>query len=320
MFTRFISGIKSPLSLTFASVVLLAGCGSSSESTVDTGTPTEENTPFTLDFTAKSAGETVACDTSHNQFGTEELHAISVSDLRFYISNLKFYNENNEEISAELDANDFQRHSEQGFVGLIDFTSNTAGACTDDALGGTERTNTAISGTIIGGTGTVNSVSFDVGVPQAVMKDVIATNTQEDAPTPLNELYWSWASGYRHFVMNFTIENTEEVEGKGLIHLGSRDCGGDGLLALEEKDTCDFVNTPKVTLDNFNPVNDVVVLDIDAMLNNVQFSATGDEVTPTVSCHSNPTQTDCTALFENFGLDITDGSADADANLVFIKE
>lgn len=314
MLTTFTSKMKSTLPLALASAFLLASCGSDSESTV------EENTPFTLDFTAKSAGETITCDTVHNQFGTEELHAVSVSDLRFYVSNIKFYNEENEEVSIELDSNDFQRHSEQGFVGLVDLTSNTSGACADDALGGTERTNSGISGTIIAGSGTVASVSFDVGVPQAVMKEVIATNSQEDAPTPLNELYWSWASGYRHFLMNFTIENTADIAGKGLLHLGSRDCGGDGLLALEEKDTCDFVNTPKVSISNFNPANDTIVLDVDAMLSNVQFAATGDEVTPTVSCHSNPMQSDCAAIFENFGLAITDGSADADNNLVFIKE
>ena len=314
MLATFTSKIKSTLPLTFASIFLLASCGSGSDSSV------EENTPFTLNFKAKSAGETITCDNVHNNFGTEELHAISVSDLRFYVSNIKFFNENDEELNVELDSNAFQRHSEQGFVGLVDLTSNISGACTDDALGGTERTNSGISGTIIAGSGTVSSVSFNVGVPQAVMKDVIATNSQEDAPTPLNEMYWSWASGYRHFLMNFTIENTGDVAGKGLVHLGSRNCGGDGLLALEEKDSCDFVNTPQVSIKNFNPTNDVIVLDIDALLNNVKFAATGEEVTPTVSCHSSPAQTDCLALFENFGIDMLDGSADADANLVFIKE
>ena len=103
-------------------MVLLAGCGSDSESSV------QENTPFSLNFIAKSAGETVTCDNSHNQFGTDELHAIAISDLRFYVSNIKFYNENNEEVSIELASNDFQRQSEQGFVGLIDLTSNTSGA------------------------------------------------------------------------------------------------------------------------------------------------------------------------------------------------
>jgi len=319
MLKKFTSMMKSTLSVTIASTFILAGCGSDSESTIDQGTE-EQNTPFTLDFIAKSAGETVGCDTTYNNFGTQELHSISVSDLRFYVSNIKFYNEANEEVTVELDDNEFQLHSEQGFVGLVDLTSNTEGACADEALGGTERTNSGISGTIIAGKGTVASVSFDVGVPQAVMKDVIATNTQEDAPTPLNEMYWSWASGYRHFLMNFTIENSVELAGKGAIHLGSRNCGGDGLLALEEKDTCDSVNTPHVIIDSFNPVIDTVVLDIDAMLTNVQFAITGDEIVPTVNCHSSPMQVDCAALFENFGLDIADGSADADANLVFIKE
>jgi len=62
MLTSFKSVIKSICSVTFISIFLLAGCGSGSESNV------EENIPFTLDFTAKSAGETISCDTSHNHF------------------------------------------------------------------------------------------------------------------------------------------------------------------------------------------------------------------------------------------------------------
>ena len=306
------SNLKSTLSISLASLVMLAGCGSDSTSEID------KSTPFSLSFSAKSAGELITCDSEHNQFGTEALHSISVSDIRFYVSNIKFLNANNEVLDIELAENDFQLHSDQGFVGLIDLTSNSSGACNDEALGGTQRINTAISGTILDGD--VASISFDVGVPQAVMKDVIATNTQEDAPTPLNEMFWSWASGYRHFLMNFQIENAAEISGKGLVHLGSTKCGGEGLLALENKETCDSVNTPKVTINNFDPTENTIVINVDALLNNVTFAATGDEVVPTVACHSNPMQTDCATIFENFGLNITDGNADADANLVFNKE
>ncbi|MBU2870691.1 MbnP family copper-binding protein [Colwellia sp. E2M01] len=357
MFNKFTPAIKSVLSvklatMSLASAALLVGCGSDSESVI------EENAPFTLNFSAKSAGETVVCDSTHNNFGTADdgLHSISVSDLRFYVSNVKFYDENNNELNVELDSNDFQLNHEQGFVGLVDLTSNTAGACVD---GATERTNESITGTVLNGT--VASVSFDVGVPQAVMQDVIATNTQEDAPTPLNEMYWSWASGYRHFVMEFTIESndvaivehveaaadvaetTEEIHedsgddhsghahsadansttGTGAVHLGSTDCkGADDVFALESQNSCGFVNTPKVTINNFNLATDTVVIDVDAMLLNAKFSADDGESVPTVSCHSfgAAASTDCSALFENFGLSTVDGSADADTNLVFIKE
>jgi hypothetical protein len=32
------------------------------------------------------------------------------------VNNIKFYNDSNEEVTAELDDNDFQRHSEQVFI------------------------------------------------------------------------------------------------------------------------------------------------------------------------------------------------------------
>ncbi|WDT76931.1 MAG: hypothetical protein MPW16_06875 [Candidatus Manganitrophus sp.] len=50
-------------------------------------------------------------------------------------------------------------------------------------------------------------MTFDLGVSQPLMKATIANNTAEGAPSPLNEMYWSWASGYRHFVMNFAVED-----------------------------------------------------------------------------------------------------------------
>ncbi|TYK66119.1 MbnP family copper-binding protein [Colwellia echini] len=314
--------------IALATMMLVTGCDSDSLSEIAKEIEDEikGNTPFTLNFAAKSAGDLVVCNSVYDNFGSADdgLNSISISDLRFYISNVKFYDADNKELTIELDDNDFQRNSDQGFVGLVDLTSNTSGACADEALGGTERTNASISGTLIAATladGTAAKVSFDVGVPQAVMKDVIATNSQEDAPTPLNEMYWSWASGYRHLVMNFTIENSAEEAGKGLVHIGSRNCGGDGLLALEEKDSCDEVNTPTVSFTNFDLANDTIVLDIDELLKNVQFSASGgDEVVPTVACHSSPMQADCAAIFENIGLDITDGTADADTNSVFTKE
>jgi hypothetical protein len=40
-------------------------------------------------------------------------------------------------------------------------------------------------------------VTFEVGVPQHLMKTTIATSSAEGAPSPLGEMYWSWNSGIR---------------------------------------------------------------------------------------------------------------------------
>ena len=78
-------------------------------------------------------------------------------------------------------------------------------------------------------------------------KSVIANNTPEGAPSPLGEMYWSWATGYRHFVFNFTVTAGSGDTGDGYLHVGSLDCGAEGTLALEDRDACGFVNTTEPT-------------------------------------------------------------------------
>lgn len=314
--------------LSLATIFMLSACSSDMENE-------SSMTEFSLNFTAMSGVEEVSCDTMLSGFGTEGHYSVGVSDLRFYVSNLAFYDQYGAEIGMTFNDNEFQLNHDRGFVGLIDLTSNGTGSCTTDAVAngeGTARTNKVITGMMLD-TG-VSKVTFDVGVPQAVMKDVIATQSAEDAPSPLNEMYWSWASGYRHFVMNFSIENMMGTKGEGYIHIGSRDCGDDGgLLALENKESCDFVNTAKVELDNFDPNMNQVVIDIDNLLANLAFSAsmsehgshsstsTDDDMTmdaPSVTCHSAPPamQADCAAIFDNLGLDTEDGSATVSDNKV----
>lgn len=310
---------------TFASLALLSGCSSDSE-TEDEIT----RTPFSLNFSAMNGEQHIDCDTTATGFGAEGHYSVGVSDLRFYVSNIELFDQYGEKIDVEFDSNEFQLNHNLGFVGLIDLTSNSSGTCTSDAIPnseGTARVNNVLTGSMID-IG-VNKITFDIGVPQAIMKQVIATTSAEDAPSPLNEMYWSWASGYRHFVMNFAIESMMGNTGEGYIHVGSRGCGGDSLLALENKEQCDFVNTPKVELSNFEPSMDSIVLRIDHLLAQLSFAPamgghgehSGDSEmmdNPSVTCHSaSPDmQPDCTAIFENFGLSTADGSSSIANNRV----
>ncbi len=115
-----------------------------------------------------------------------------------YVSNVRFYNAEGEEVAVTLDENEFQYSGATGQASLIDLTKNSEGTCANSAIAfaeGTARVNDVITGTTL--VDSVSRVSFDVGVPQALMKDMIATTTPEAAPSPLNEMYWSWATGYR---------------------------------------------------------------------------------------------------------------------------
>lgn len=308
------------LSSGFISLFLLTACGGGSSNT-NLGEETSEQKEFSLNFKAVAGDMDANCNTAINGLGPDGTDTIELRDLRFYISNIKFFDETGAEVTTSFDSNDFQYNSEQGFVALIDLTSNDSGSCDSDEGEGTARTNSVITGEL--DDVVIADISFDIGLPQAVMKDVIATNTAEGAPSPLNEMYWSWASGYRHFVFNFSVMNTIGTYGGGALHIGSRACGGDGLLALEEKDECDFINTPKVVLEGFDPEQNFITVDLAAALADVAFQLPQQDsevATPGVNCHSAPTQADCANIFTNFGLNMQTGSASAQTNMVFGME
>ena len=297
---------------------LLTGCGPASKS---------EPEAFRLAFAATDGGSPVDCTTPADGLGDSGAYSLGISDLRFYVSNLEFRDDAGEVLTTTFDANDFQYQGGTGWVGLIDLTGNTDGTCTGSAVAyseGTARTNDAISGETL--VGDVASITFDVGVPQALMQEVIGSTTAEAAPSPLNEMFWSWATGYRHFVMNATVSDGSE-EGDSYMHVGSTGCAADGELALENQDSCEFVNTPHVEIDAFDLAADSVALDLAALVAGLDFlspiydpdtfEVIGEGVG--VECHSSPDQPDCPVLFDNFGVDIATGEASAANNLVFVS-
>jgi uncharacterized repeat protein (TIGR04052 family) len=286
---------------------------------------TPEVTAFSLQFGAVAGAEEVGCGDAVTGLGPEGAFSIGISDLRFYVSNIVFRDAAGDVVEATLDADEFQYGDETGWVGLVDLTGTTEGDCADGSISfseGTARTHTAITG--MTDLASVAAVSFDIGVPQPLMKSVIANNTIEGAPSPLAEMYWSWASGYRHLVLNVTA--TDGVtEGEGYLHVGSIGCAGDGENALESKAQCDLVNTPSVSLTGFDLASDVVVIDVAALLAGLDFEApvynpeTWEEIGTTVGveCHSAATQPDCPTFFESIGLDIASGAATASENTAF---
>ncbi len=303
--------MKRSLVLSFTSLLFVA-CGE------------DEPAEFSLRFAAMAQGAEVGCGTRVEGLGTRGDAAVDVADLRFYISNIRALDEDGEELELTLEENEFQYSSAEGHVALIDLTGNTEGACNASAIAfaeGTSRVNDHVHGATL--VDKVRTVRFDVGVPQAVMRSVIAANTEEGAPSPLREMYWSWASGYRHFVMNMAVE-TSQGRGEGYVHVGSRACGTAGQKALTDRAECGFVNTPTAMLEVEDLSDRVVELDVAALLAGVDFMAPvydpesfdviGDG--PGVECHSAPSQPDCAAVFASLGVDMESGFASASANEV----
>lgn len=332
----------------FVAFFSLYGCGGSGSDDSEKVAPTAPQIPFSLNFKAISGELALDCGSLLSGFGSDATDSIALNDLRFYVSNVALLDVDGNTLEATLDTNAFQYTDANGSVALIDLTANDSGYCASDVLAGSEgtlRTNSVVTGTLV--EGEIASIRFDVGVPQALMKSIIAVNTAEDAPSPLGEMQWSWLSGYRHFVMNFSVMNEMGTKGEGYIHLGSRGCGN-GIKALEDKDTCDFVNTPTVSFEGFDPAIHTVTVDAQALLKGLMMvehdsmhhgaAAPADEheegyveehdaasemmdmpKKPGVSCHAAPAdkQPDCGPIFTNFGLDAATGVADSTTNTVF---
>ncbi len=294
----------------------LAGCGAEPD----------ELEAFSLRFAAMVDGDEVGCTDDLRVFGPAEGERVGISDLRFYVSNLHLLDGDGQPVDFVLDSNEFQYASSAGAVALIDLTGNTEGSCASSSIAyaeGTARASAVITGKAL--VERVVSVSFDVGVPQAVMKETIAANTPEGAPSPLSEMYWSWNSGYRHFVFNFAVHDASGADGGGYLHIGSRDCGPPDGVALEDRESCTFVNTPAVAIESFDLASDTVAVDLRRLLDGVDFrSPIYDPDTfemigegPGVECHSGPAQPDCGPIFAAFGLDLATGAASAVENAVF---
>lgn len=282
--------------------------------------------PLQLRFAASHNNQPVSCNDLIEGVGVNEDSHISIADLRFYVSNITLYDQDGVTIPFKLESNDFQLQHEMGSVVLIDLTGTESGACTTSSIAfaeGTGRVNDLLKVQVPSEV-TVHSVHFDVGVPQAVMKDVIQNHTAEDAPSPLAEMYWSWASGYRHFVMNFTVGN-QDSEGEGYIHIGSKDCGGDGAKALTDQEFCGLPNTAQVALENFDVENQVIALEVSQLLTDVKLmvpimdSETKEKIGEKVgvACHSSSTQEQCDPIFKSLGLTMGTDAVEAKNNRLF---
>lgn len=283
---------------------------------------------FALKFAAVVDGNEVRCANQLSGFGPGGSNTIGIKDLRFYVSNVRFTDKDGKAVELELESDEFQLNDATGSVALIDLTGEADAMCADGsdaAAEGTARMNTSLRGKTQ--LGTVARIAFDIGVPQPLMKSMIATNTAEAAPSPMNEMYWSWASGYRHFVFNFSVQSGSNSRGGGNVHIGSRDCGPDDGKALEDRATCTYVNTPAVAMTGFDLKTNTIGIDLKRLLTDVDFVAPiYDPQTfqvigqgPGVACHSAPTQPHCANVFAELGLDSATGLATAASNEVFVK-
>ena len=275
----------------------------------------------TLRFALKAGKDLVACGKEMSGLGSKR-NSAQISDARFHVSNVRLLDAAGKEVPVALTP-DGKWQSDS--VALIDF-EDASGLCKD---GGTAETRVQIKGTAEAGTYT--GVVFDLGVPFAMNHADVAT---AKAPLNLKAMWWNWQGGYKFLRVDFK-SNAPAPKDTFFVHLGSTGCGetGDphsangeathshdattaltttheatGALVMPNmapEKPCANPNLPTVRLTRFDPVRDVIVADVGALLRGVDL---GNPTPMPAGCMSGIDDKDCVGVFPNLGLSLKTGA------------
>lgn len=241
-------------------------------------------TPSTRDidipFSVLFDGEPISCE--------EPAESVWLTDLRFYVHDLRLLGPGNQEIPVDFQSDDFWQTEA---VALLDFESGQ-GAC----INGSERTNTVIRGRYA--TAEIQGLAFRVGVPERLNHANALT-----ARPPLNftDMHWHWASGYK-----FLRAGVESETDGFWIHLGSSQCEG----TIGDIKGCRASNRPDVKLTSFTPGLDRVTIDLAELFSGVDLGD-GEKA----DCSSGPDEMTCIAPFDGLGINFENGEADRPARI-----
>ena len=245
-------------------------------------TPTPGPLPVSVRFEARVGERPFACGEQYAGIG-RTASTISVTDFRFYVSNLRLLTAAGAEVPVALEQDGLWQHED---VALLDFEDGS-GRCAD----GTAEVRDVVTGTIA--PGDYVGVRFDLGVPFGLNHREVTV-----APSPLNltRMFWSWNGGYKFA----RIELRSRGQPQGwMVHLGSTGCApADGPSTVPL--TCRNPNRAAVHLAPFAAGSDIVQFDLAAMLAGADVDANQDN-TPR-GCMSGPEDRDCTAVLDALGL------------------
>ncbi len=249
---------------------------------VGCGPHVEEDTlnPLMIQFAAHVGSLShFAC--SRNFYGYQGIESttISISDLRFYVSNIRVIDFAGEEFPLILEQDGAWQYQD---VVLLDFENNR-NACAENS--GTRETNDRVYGSTKAKD--VRGLVFDLGIPPELNHANSAT-----MPSPLNltSMWWSWQSGYKLLRLDGA---TSGLDGWRL-HVGSTGCTDEGS-AID----CQYQNRPEIRLDGGYTPYSTVALDVERLLKNVDLSK--DEG-GAVGCMSAEDDPECVPIFESLGV------------------
>lgn len=228
--------------------------------------------PVRVRFVAGVGGEPFSCALS---LRAADGRRVTPQDLRLFVHGVVLLDERGRVHPVTLIADGVSQSEE---VALLDFEDGT-GSCGN----GTRLVHTTLEGRAPARRWT--GLRFVLGVPFALNH---ADPTRAAPPLNLGRMHWGWQAGYKFLRFEGVREDGEAVR----FHLGSTGCRG----TFGRIEGCARENRAVIELSPFDPAQDVVTLDLEALLD--------------VRCMSDAGDAGCRAPFAAAGLS-PDGEAQA---------
>ena len=223
-----------------------------------------------IPFAAVFGAQNIACDSPDT----------TLTDLRFYVSELALLDERGRQVPIVLDD---QYQWQQSDLALIDLESGS-NACQN----GTADVFSYLIGSVP--PGDYQGIRFTIGVP---FERNHANPLTAAPPLDIAAMHWHWRSGYK-----FLRAGIRTSADGFWMHLGSAGCEG----TTANVSGCRFPNRVAVELPEFSVRRDTIAIDLGALFAGVNFldGEPGD-------CSSGPAEAGCAEPFLALGIDHESG-------------
>ena len=318
-----------------ATVIACGACGSAIAQS--------DTKEVAIDFEAVVGDREFACGESYEGIGTSE-STVTPTDFRFYVSNVALVDEDGNAVPLELEQDGKWQYQN---VALLDFEDGTS-ACDN----GTAEMNTTVVGTVP--EGDYQGLQFTMGVPEDLNHEDAAiapsplnltsmwwnwqggykflrVDLETDKAIANSQMNHSKSTQASEQPSIFESEkeihsqNTHNNHGDSghgaeqtssnayLIHLGSTGCADSAQSNLFN---CANPNRVDVTLEDFNPEDNVVVADLAELL--AQSDLAANEANTPAGCMSSPEDSDCMPIMQNLSLS-SSNIADSQQQFFFVE-
>ena len=268
-----------------------------------------ETQPVTIRFQAQVGDRPFQCGESYSLGRPAKM--MTPMDFRFYVSDIALIDVNGKAVPLQLEQDGKWQYKS---VALLDFENKSA-ACSN----GTEDVRDRVVGTVA--PGTYKGIRFSLGVPFALNH---ADATLATSPLNLTSLWWNWRGGYKFLridlmdagmsmsqgtseqsLSNHGAESAHGSAGHSshavqgfAIHLGSTAC--QARMTTQPPTSCANPNQAEIVLKNFNPAQNVVIVDLAALVASTNLGM--NQPSTAAGCMSEPGDRDCLGIMASVGV------------------